>query len=369
MFVIQRLPENRFKLICILLIGLSVAARANPSVPIAFSPEKIQLSNGRHFYLAEIRDARKNPGGEIGTVIGPSGPGSIGFEAPLHTVLRNFWGPSALKTDGAAEQIPLILTVNRYALSEKRNGPRSVSGQFDISLSLGWIRDGEMVRLNDLNAGVSYTRGIEAAYSHSRLVQKITADALRNIDKWFGANEGKNPGLVRRTKLTFPDKVFRETADTVFYSFDRKLNWSDFKARPSVRGQYAATVFASFGYEVDAKVNGNVLVLAIHVKVYTVKSMSWVLPEAKNDYTLAHEQTHFDIAKIAAENFRQQVAAEGLSVDDYDSEIQYRFIEAYRAMHDEQKRYDDQTNHGLNRAAQARWQEKVARQLLALQPQ
>ena len=97
-----------------------------------------------------------------------------------------------------------------------------------------------------------------------------------------------------------------------------------------------------------------------------VKSMSWGLPEAKNAGTLRHEQLHFDITRMVVERFKKRLLSGDLTIEDYDSEIQYQFLESFREMNTEQEAYDGATGHGLNAAAQAEWDRKVSKEISSI---
>ena len=87
--------------------------------------------------------------------------------------------------------------------------------------------------------------------------------------------------------------------------------------------------------------------------------MSWGRPDARNAFTLAHEQTHFDITRLMAERFKERLKTMDLTIEDYDSQIQYEILEIFREMNQEQESYDAQSNHGLNTSAQENWNQKI----------
>jgi hypothetical protein len=95
-----------------------------------------------------------------------------------------------------------------------------------------------------------------------------------------------------------------------------------------------------------------------------VRGMSWALPSSLNDYALAHEQLHFDIAKLVTERFKKKIAAmQADLIIDLNSMIQYEYLESYREMNQLQKQYDLDSNHSLYRQGQADWETKVKKWL------
>ena len=148
-------------------------------------------------------------------------------------------------------------------------------------------------------------------------------------------------------------------SDTVFYAPNRKLQWADFQAKPSPAGPSAAVTYTSFAYDGNSRLVNDTLQITLRLQVFFIKSASWVRPNARNNYALAHEQLHFDITRLVVERFKQKLRQTALNRDDYDSIIQYQYLQSFREMNRLQYRFDQETDHGLNAAAQVRWRDKI----------
>lgn len=161
--------------------------------------------------------------------------------------------------------------------------------------------------------------------------------------------------------LEFKDRVAKDTSssDTLFYSPGRSLQWADFQGIPPFNSKSAAVSYTSFAYEGNSRLQHDTLKITLSIEVFLVKSASWVLSSYKNNYALAHEQIHFDITKLVTERFKQKLRQTPLNRDDYDSIIQYQYLESFREMNKLQYRYDQETNHGLNITEQMRWRDRV----------
>ncbi|WP_439559218.1 DUF922 domain-containing protein, partial [Dyadobacter sp.] len=248
----------------------------------------------------------------------------------------------------------------------KRVAPNKVTGEVKLSLQFRWYRDMQPVELTGYQTSATYTRP-ETKYDYEKLVKQLLDQSLVHFQKWMSNNAGKNPALARNLLLVFKEINTNTDGDTVFYSPKRPLVWDDFKVRSAKPGsRYAAAVFTSFGYEGNSYPKGNDLVVEIGLKTFMVKSMSWGRPESRNAGTLRHEQIHFDITRLVVEKFKDRLRKAELTIEDYDSEIQYQFLEAFREMNRDQEQYDGETGHGLNAAAQAAWDKKVAAQIAAV---
>lgn len=150
--------------------------------------------------------------------------------------------------------------------------------------------------------------------------------------------------------------------DSIYYSAKRLLTWDDFKSKiPNSR--YDAEVFPSIGYDERTDVTNGVINVGLAIKVSLPKSAAWVRNGSMNDYTLNHEQRHFDIAKIAAEHFEQKLKVENLTTTNFEGIINVDYLDAYREMDALQKQYDDETRHGADQAEQERWNKKIDNEL------
>ncbi|WP_218164128.1 hypothetical protein [Chitinophaga sancti] len=169
-------------------------------------------------------------------------------------------------------------------------------------------------------------------------------------------------------KVVFvPDKRPEDAqSDTLFYHADRKLQWSDFKATPPARRTSGAVSYSSFAYEGSSIRKKDTLYINLTLQVFHIKSASWVTSSVQDDYGLAHEQLHFDITWLVALRFRKKVTEMALTADDYDSMIQYEYIESFREMNRLQQAYDKETSHGINHFVQYNWQQAIADSLRAL---
>ena len=82
---------------------------------------------------------------------------------------------------------------------------------------------------------------------------------------------------------------------------------------------------------------------------------------------LAHERLHFDITEIIARELRQKFASVEKPCDMSDAERDAMGAAAFAEEQRTQQRYDDETRHGLDAAAQARWAGWALNSLLQLQ--
>lgn len=148
----------------------------------------------------------------------------------------------------------------------------------------------------------------------------------------------------------------------IVYRKNTRLRLSDFQGSPEVKTNEVALAYSGVTIRYSGSVKKGQIML--NIKLYAVfdRSKSWCLAKAKNDWTLAHEQRHFDITAINAcrlyralkefsftKNFEQEI-----------KELQKKFQQLNE---EEQDQYDKATNHGINKTDQEEWNQKIIKTL------
>ena len=330
------------------------------SVNVDILPEtRLNLKESRHYFLADVIDARRDKGRSLGRIIRHTESRPLTLQKNLENTAFDFWSYSLKELQDG--QIPLVARIKVFGINETREAPGKIKGEALIYVEFIWYRAREELLLTTYRAKGNYTRP-ETSPMYEEFPGKMLGDAMVFFDKWMTLNNGKNPALIRGVRLVVKDDYQAPKADTIFYRPDRPLQYNDFRAEPK-SGRYAAMVFTSISYEGNSRVDHNLLEVVVKLKVYVVRSMSWMQPESRNPEVLKHEQTHFDIARISAERFKKKLDKLELTVEDHDSQIQYQFLDSYREMNHLQKAYDSDTRHGLNPVEQRRWEEMVKNEL------
>jgi hypothetical protein len=173
------------------------------------------------------------------------------------------------------------------------------------------------------------------------------------------------PGF--RLKFVYDTAAFTPGGDTLGYKPGQKIAWTDFKGTVPAGASAVANSAVGFKFAAAITVNETDDVnLTITAASYFVKSRSWVKQEDKNDYILRHEQLHFDIARLAADRFRQIITTKKMTENEFNNVFNAVYKQVWSEYQAEQAQYDKETNHSILKAEQARWEEKVAARILAL---
>jgi hypothetical protein len=155
-------------------------------------------------------------------------------------------------------------------------------------------------------------------------------------------------------------------SDTIYYNFNKKLIWKDFKGKPEERSDAIAITFSGFGFLAGMQSKNGKTNIAITVYCYFSKQNSWIKPGKESAYALTHEQHHFDVTYIVACLFFQKLKAAKFTRNNYDAVLDKIYTESQQLLQQMQNDYDGQTKNGQLKNIQAEWNDKIEKQLLLI---
>ncbi|WP_460913524.1 DUF922 domain-containing protein [Spirosoma areae] len=145
-----------------------------------------------------------------------------------------------------------------------------------------------------------------------------------------------------------------------------KLKWEDFSGPVDPTSTYAATTHYQIVYTYKViSIRGSEVSLNLQVST-RLRGNSWVKPTQRSDELLAHEQGHFDIARIHALKFKKAILSTVLLKDTYREKINLVFQLHLTNAKLMGLQYDEETNHSLNKSEQKKWSQKLNDLLLEL---
>ena len=160
-------------------------------------------------------------------------------------------------------------------------------------------------------------------------------------------------------RVRMDNKVAALKSDTIYYDQDRKLTWDDFKGKPDMNHKGSAVTSSGFAYSWNGREDGETLYLDISVYTFFTKSSSWKKIGVENAYHLGHEQRHFDITMLGAENFVNELQKGSFTIQNYQQMINKIFNRVYDENLALQFQYDRETKHSLDKDKQEEWNERV----------
>ncbi|MGV3639108.1 MAG: hypothetical protein ACO1NZ_01240 [Adhaeribacter sp.] len=345
-----------------LLTPLSAWQGINESAPVVLRAQG-PLFSPREFYISQVADERKNRH-SVALLVPAAGnpaPQPLDLQGGAQAAITSFIRQAVPFNKSLR---PVVLRLQQCLVKETVLANGLVEGQLSMSLVFEVQGQGQALVSLPYKSGARYQRQRQQPAPLAASLEQSLATALRYFNTWMDREAGRSEKLARGLRLSFRDHPANEDPDTLFYHPGRPLRWEDFRANPRP-GPYAAAVFPSFSYEGHSRVVDGILHLDLTMKVFVVRDASWVRA-GRDAVTLNHEQRHFDLVKLVAERFKDQARSAPLTVADYNSLLQYQFLESWREMTALQEQYDRETRHGLDQAAQQRWNQQIDRDLAGL---
>lgn len=156
--------------------------------------------------------------------------------------------------------------------------------------------------------------------------------------------------------------VFSQNEETIPWSADRKLQWSDFKGS-YFKTEWAAAITATgISYTFLTREQNGQQFLEIEVKCEFFPQKSWYRPELCDIVILSHEQLHFDIAELYARKFRKRLA-ESIFTDNVMEEVRDIYKQTLKELTIFQNKYDRETDFSKDLQKQSLWNRSIAEEL------
>ncbi len=315
------------------------------------------------YYIETVQDER--PGNEpfAQLILRPDRPAEpVDLSGGTATALARYVAGS-LRQNRKGRPIILRITVGNLT---ETVGPRGViNGRLLLTMAFDVTREDEQFSLITYRGNARYQRAPGQTQVIEKTICQTLNGGLQYVHTYLTGETGHVPALANKLAIYYTNIAPRTPArsDTVFYDPARPLTWDDFRGTPPPASRYAAQIMPGVAYEGKTDQAKGQINIRLNLRVFMLKSQSWVKPVGHNDYALNHEQRHFDLARLGMESFKKRLHPDSLSLNDYNSNIQYQYIEMYRALSNRQQQYDQQTGHGTNPAEQTRWNALIDEEL------
>ncbi|MBS7566388.1 hypothetical protein KHS38_18410 [Mucilaginibacter sp. Bleaf8] len=348
----------------LILLCSAFVIPVKPVNTIILQDERLTV-NPQEFYIQQVTDER-GPGRAVANLITDATTAqkqAVDLEGGTAVAIRKFISHN-LPANTALR--PVVVRINELKITETALPGGRIEGKVSINLAFDRKLGDDYIYLLSYKGSARYIRPDKQQDVIEATLRRTLVNGLVYLNTWMNREADTNPKLAKRVKLTITDYTDNTDPDTIYYSPKRPLTWDDFKARPATGGKYAAEVFPSIAFDEEVAVVNSVIEVRLRMKPYLPKSASWVRNGYRDDYTLNHEQRHFDIVKLAAEHYKRHLLTQQLPITNFDGAIHADYLDAFRDMNNMQQQYDDETQHGINQAAQAQWNERIDKELKSL---
>lgn len=148
--------------------------------------------------------------------------------------------------------------------------------------------------------------------------------------------------------------------ELIYWNENKRLTWGDYKGKVQSNSDAAASTATYLGIEYNFGRDG----FDYKITCSFSKTRSWGLH--KNDYILAHEQGHFDIAEVFARKLNKQMSEYVFNKNTFKDDLKKLYVSLTTEKDVFQNKYDEETNHSINKEKQAEWLKKIEEMLKEL---
>ena len=152
-------------------------------------------------------------------------------------------------------------------------------------------------------------------------------------------------------------------SDTIYYNFDRKLNWSDFQGEIPPSLPWGAETASGFSFHSSMNSDENNINISVGIYTFFTKHDSWKKPNVNSPYQLEHEQHHFDITRLGAAKLESEIRKAHFTHSNYKTLLNSIFNKVYNEENERQKEYDRETQNSVNTVKQLEWNKKISEQI------
>lgn len=163
--------------------------------------------------------------------------------------------------------------------------------------------------------------------------------------------------------LFVPFISFSQPENSIPWSGPSDLSWNDFNGKVDSNSKYQAITTWGISYSFSKNIDGQNKVKIIS---YFDKNESWVNSNHMTSSLLTHEQQHFNLAEIYTRLLLKKIKKLD-SNKIHPDKISILYSHIINNCIIEQERYDKDTEHGLIKESQLKWQKNIIKRLKKLQ--
>jgi hypothetical protein len=141
----------------------------------------------------------------------------------------------------------------------------------------------------------------------------------------------------------------------------RSIEWSDFKARPNTSFKTVALTASTITLNSKYDANNNLIIV---IENFFITNKSWT--STSDSIVLEHERRHFDLSEVYARKIRKALKEKKFNVKKLNEEVNAVFVKYNKDLGNQQKLYDSETNHSINKTMQKQWSARIEAELIEL---
>jgi hypothetical protein len=151
-----------------------------------------------------------------------------------------------------------------------------------------------------------------------------------------------------------------QAEDLIYWSYEVKLSWDDFKAKPDPKNNKTALTTAGLSMKTEQL---NQQSIEVQIESRFQPQLSWS-KDKENDYLLVHEQKHFDLVEVYARLARKTLTENNkqpkAKLLKYLEQV---FETTQNNLRERQALYDKDTDHSRDSLQQVKWNKQINKDL------
>lgn len=170
-------------------------------------------------------------------------------------------------------------------------------------------------------------------------------------------------GLVAFTYPLLKNSIGNLQEELIYWSYEVKLSWDDFKGKPDPKNNKTALTTAGLSIKTNQTTPNQI---EVQIESRFQPNLSWS-KDKENDYLLMHEQKHFDLVEVYARTARKtlnenkkQAKAKLVKY------LETVFENTQKELKNRQELYDKETDHSRDSLQQVKWNKQINKELREL---
>ncbi len=307
------------------------------------------------FYIASVTDERPNKE-KTGQALINNTIIPVRFKNSAEVDLFNFINANVNRD---TTLIPLIFSIKKFEVIEKGTTANH-KATFDFVFEISREINNKRYKIYDMQGKPELTMKGPYSNPHESNISEGLKSVFTGLNKWLNENPNFQP-LARSAKVIV-EQSRKYSGDTLAWSADYKLRWSDFMGT-NPTGQYMAQSNCVFDYRLEPVMKNGIMELHLFLTSCFEKNNSWVKKGAQNDALLRHEQLHFDICELHIRKLRDEMVAADINPMEFGDVLNKLLEERWKIYQLDQQRYDAETEHGIVEKEQNRWEKEIEEKL------
>ena len=273
---------------------------------------------------------------------------------PLREALKIIFNNSLIKDTSL---VPVIIDIKQFSIVQKKNSEWPPD-ELKIELVYQTLLEKRNIDFAFYSYSQNMYKFMKTSNYCSALLQEELPVIIERLNDEVNKSYANLPykGVAVRTLFDI-DSI--SSPDTLYYQQSKKLLWGNFKGKIDRRSPASAVTGSGYSYMTSSTIKNGVLEIEVRVKCYFLTQSSWAKPYLTSDYTLSHEQLHFDINYLGALRFMDSITKTNFTLYNWQDELEAVNKVKSHETSLLQEAYDMESGNGRNERVQLLWQKKI----------